>query len=452
MRRALALLCALPLPLWVNGCATTLPPRAQALVYLDTDAPLAPGPGTETAFDEPAPLFDGLRADVLDEAGRVACADCVRDFSIDREGLRSGRLSIGVVPHEGAPLRIRFRMFRRARMRGGEPPPASTVAVTFVLPALGAEGVSEWTAFLPTARLAMADDGAALPLVPGRPSPREALGTREARGCEGAPPREGQVCAPGGTYWMDNALVAVDTLGRDLPERAVLLGAFYVDAHEVTVGEFRAAGVATASDPTRGQGAAADCTFTEAAGGNEGLPVTCITWDHAAAYCGARGDRLLTSAEFEYLASGRRSRGYVWGDAAPACDDAVFARYRGPPSAPTESPASACATLGVGAGPAGSGRRDRLALIGGDVLDIAGNVAEWTDDAAEPERTPTSRCKQPGFYQAPQCPPRSAREDPLRVVRGGSFALISTKSVSGYKTNPAAGDPRLGFRCAHDRR
>ncbi len=452
MRRTLALLFALPLPLGWGGCSSTLPPRGQALIYLDTDAPLAPSPGTDTSFDEPAPLFDGLRADVLDENGKVACDDCIRDFSIDRESLQAGRLSIGVVPREGVPLRVRLRMFRRARMRGGEPPPASTVSATFALPALGAEGVSEWTAFLPTARLAIPDDGAAVPLVPGRPSPRAPIGTREAKDCNGAAAREGMVCAPGGTYWMDNALVAVDALGRDLPERAVLLRAFYVDAHEVTVGQFRAAGVATASDPRRGQGTAADCTYTEASGGGEGLPVTCVSWDRAAAYCAARGDRLPTSAEIEYLAGGRRSRGYVWGEAAPACEDAVFARYRGPPSAPTESPASGCASLGVGAAPPGSGRRDRLALVGGDVVDIAGNVAEWTDDAAEPAAATTGRCKQPGFYEAPQCPARSAREDPLRVARGGSFALISTKSVSGFATNPATGDLRLGFRCAHDRR
>ena len=72
--------------------------------------------------------------------------------------------------------------------------------------------------------------------------------------------------------------------------------------------------------------------------------------------------------------------------------------------------------------------------------------------AAEPAAATTGRCKQPGFYEAPQCPARSAREDPLRVARGGSFALISTKSVSGFATNPATGDLRLGFRCAHDRR
>jgi formylglycine-generating enzyme len=451
MRRTVALLCALPLPLWWGGCSSTLPPRGQALIYLDTDAPLAPSPGTETAFDEPAPLFDGLRADVLDESGKIACADCVRDFSIDRESLQAGRLSIGVVPREGVPLRVRLRMFRRARMRGGEPPAASTVSVTFTLPALGAEGVSEWTAFLPTARLAM-PDAAPVPLVPGRPSPHTPLGTQEARDCEGAPPREGMACAPGGTYWMDNALVAVDALGRDLPERAVLLRAFYVDAHEVTVGQFRASAVATGTDPVRGQGVAADCTYTDATGVNEGLPVTCVSWERAAAYCAAHGDRLPTSAELEYLAGGRRSRGYVWGDGAPACEDAVFARYRGPPSDPTESPASGCASLGVGPAPPGSGRRDRLPLVGGDVVDVAGNVAEWTNDAAEPAAATSARCRQPGFYEAPQCPARSAREDPLRVARGGSFALVSTKSVSGFVSNPATGDLRLGFRCAHDRR
>lgn len=451
MRRTLAVLAALPLPLFWGACSSTLPPRGQALVYLDTDAPLAKAPGTEAAFDEPAPLFDGLRAEVLGEDGVVACADCVRDFSIDQESLREGRLSLGVVPREGVPLRVRLRMFRRARMRGGEPPPASTVSVTFTLPALGAEGVSEWTAFLPTARLAM-PDAVAVPLQPGRPSPRAPLGSQDARDCNDAPPRPGMVCAPGGTFWMDNALVAVDALGRDLPERAVLLRAFYVDAHEVTVGELRAAGVATATDPTRGSGAPAECTYTAAPGGNEGLPITCVSWERAAAYCAARGDRLPTSAELEYLAAGRRSRGYVWGDAAPACEDAVFARYRGPPSAPVEGPASACAPLGLGAAPPGSGRRDRLALVGGDVLDIAGNVAEWASDSAEPTATPSGRCKEPGFYEAPQCPARSAREDPLRVARGGSFALVSTKSVSGFTLDPAAGDVRLGFRCVHDRR
>ena len=60
------------LALFVSDCTNLLPPLGQAIVYVDTDAPLAVAPGAAPAFDEPSPLFDGLRVDILEAGGALA--------------------------------------------------------------------------------------------------------------------------------------------------------------------------------------------------------------------------------------------------------------------------------------------------------------------------------------------------------------------------------------------
>ena len=450
LRRFLAVAACASWPLLAQGCAATLAPIGHALIYVDTDAPLAAGPGSQMAFDEPAPLFDGLRVDVLDANGAPACPSCTRDFAIDRDGLSSGSLSLSVVPREGVPVRVRFRMFRRVRLRGGEPPKASTIDVVTTLPGLPPEGVSEWTAYLPIARLA-APPGEPFPLVRGKPIPHESLGTAQARGCNGAPDRPGQVCIPGGTFWMRNAERAVSGTGEDLPERAVLLGAFYLDAREVTVAELRASGVVSASDPTRGAGPSRACTYTAEAGPNEDLPATCLSWNLAAAYCSARGARLPTETELEFASSGRRSDSYPWGNDPPSCTDAIFARDPGDgDGTPLPGILNGCTGAGLGPAKAGSGARDRLVLPWGSVFDLAGNVSEWSSDR-QPEGAKSS-CSEPGYHENPRCAPQSPSDETPRAVRGGSFAVVGTRSLARLYFAPGASATFVGFRCAHDRR
>ena len=121
--------------------------------------------------------------------------------------------------------------------------------------------------------------------------------------------------------------------------------------------------------------------------GFEQHPANEMTWYGARDYCAALGKRLPTEAEREFAARGAQGRTYPWGEALP---DPTRARY------------------GIGwikTVPAGS--LPKGATPEG-VLDLAGNVHEWTSSIALPY---PSRAD-------------DGREDPDRVadrvVRGGA--------------------------------
>src|SRR5262249_1098080 len=188
-------------------------------------------------------------------------------------------------------------------------------------------------------------------------------------------------CVPGGVYWMSDPL---HTLGTSLgfpPERVVVIRSFWIDVHEVTVADLRRSGIASSDDPPRSSGSTDDCTYTDASGSNDKLPVTCLSWNLASRYCAKRGRRLLSEAEFEVVAGGGRYDRYVWGSDDPSCADIVAARVDPSTLTATDSSTKAqCSSLGLGPSAPGTGRRDVLVLGDARVLDVAGNVGEWTRD------------------------------------------------------------------------
>src|SRR5207247_3841535 len=107
-----------------------------------------------------------------------------------------------------------------------------------------------------------------------------------------------------------------------------------LDVREVTVGAFRAAGIAHPPDGIVDYGDPRDsggsvgitCTFSSTEVGTDDLPTNCLTWAKAHEYCLSVGRDLPTEAQFEYAASGLRGSTYVWGEEDPLCPDAVFAR------------------------------------------------------------------------------------------------------------------------------
>jgi iron(II)-dependent oxidoreductase len=92
-------------------------------------------------------------------------------------------------------------------------------------------------------------------------------------------------------------------------------------------------------------------------------PVNCITYDQAVAFCTWAGGRLPTSEEWEYAAKGGESRIYPWGNDKPDDTRAIYKSRR---------------TVPVGSFPAGASRHG--------ILDLAGNVAEWTSTVRDNER------------------------------------------------------------------
>jgi sulfatase modifying factor 1 len=164
-------------------------------------------------------------------------------------------------------------------------------------------------------------------------------------------------------------------------------------------------------------------TWTDAVAAREALPMNCVTWFEAFAFCAWDGGRLPTEAEWEYAAAGGdEARTYPWGDEAPDSSLAVYGCDEG-----TTCIAS---TLGVvGSKPQGAARYGQL--------DLAGSLAEWTLDYFAPYAAECDNCANIG-------------NGTERVARGGAI----TSSAGGLKaTAREAADPEIrdyarGFRCA----
>ena len=207
------------------------------------------------------------------------------------------------------------------------------------------------------------------------------------------------------------------TMGSDVederPPHAVFVEAFEMDRFEVTNQEFERfvyeMGYITDAEK------AGDTSWQAYVQGKPNHPVVKASWNDAKAYCEWVGKRLPTEAEWEKAARGTDGRAYPWGnqwDAAKA--NAKEAKHRG--------------TTAVGSFPGGASPYG--------VMDMAGNVAEWTSDWFK--AYPGGDFASPYFGEK------------YRVIRGGGWfsdkQLVRTteRSCSGVEL---ANDD-VGFRCA----
>ena len=205
-----------------------------------------------------------------------------------------------------------------------------------------------------------------------------------------------------------------DTHGEGLPNEKpahpVSLQAFWLDRTEVTNAQFFQFARAAGFRPRP--------ALLKEAQGKEQHPVVHVTWEDAVAYCRWAGKRLPTEAEWEYAARGTDGRRYPWGDTW----DPGRARFEGNSGGQTTAP--------VGSYPAGA--------FPFGVLDLAGNVWEWT-----------SSLERPYPYVA-----TDGREDPtapgLRVIRGGAWRLKpgALRTTVRWGVEPTTQRPVIGFRCA----
>jgi formylglycine-generating enzyme required for sulfatase activity len=243
-----------------------------------------------------------------------------------------------------------------------------------------------------------------------------------------------QVYIPAGTFFMGG--FDVRAAPDEFPNHQVTLDAYWMDQLEVTNGMYQlcvSAGGCTPPQKFESQRRREYYNNPEF----KDYPVVYVTWGQAQAYCEWAGRRLPTEAEWERAARGDDRRTFPWGEDKP---DYRFANFNF-----IVKDTSRVGTYPLGASPFG-------------ILDMAGNVAEWTNDFYSPT-----------FYASalaminPGGPVSSSNW--MRVVRGGSLGdaeinirVSKRSSVQGpILTAPpgspewlGAFSPRIGFRCAQD--
>jgi formylglycine-generating enzyme required for sulfatase activity len=175
-------------------------------------------------------------------------------------------------------------------------------------------------------------------------------------------------------------------------------------------------------------------TYTDTAGSQEDLPINCVTWYEAYAFCIWDGGFLPSEAELEYAAAGgggsSGQRAFPWGSApmGTANEYAIYGCYY-PDGSGTCSGVTNIAP--VGTAPNGAGAWGQL--------DLAGEVWAWAVDVYDATYVdPCSDCAYLG-------------SGPFRTVRGGYFSTGFTaywRPWTRYFFGPNQRTGANGIRCA----
>jgi sulfatase modifying factor 1 len=315
--------------------------------------------------------------------------------------------------------------------------------------------------------------------------------TAAEAGRPGRPPARGMVWVPGGEFWMGST----EFYPEEAPVHRVAVDGFWMDEHPVTVAEFRrfvkATGYRTTAEqapdpadypdadpgdlvpgslvfrPTAGPVPLDDFrhwwTWTPGAdwrhpegpasnvGGRERHPVTHVSFFDACAYADWAGKTLPTEAEWECAARGGLDRQrFAWGN------EEVIRGRRQANTWQGRFPWENLLDDGyAGTSPVGSFPASPYGL-----LDITGNVWEWTTDYFSADHSRAGKNVEP---QESCCVPRNPRvprelgvdagdKYPRRVVKGGSH-LCAPNYCLRYRPAARQGQTEetstahLGLRC-----
>lgn len=176
--------------------------------------------------------------------------------------------------------------------------------------------------------------------------------------------------------------------------------------------------------------------------GKEARPVVHIAWEDAMAYARWLGRDLPTEAEWEYAArGGLAGKRYAWGDQPQDAQHPKANTWQGP------FPAQDLGSDGYKAGPAPVGC---YPPNGYGLVDMAGNVWEWTRDWFRPGLEPAEVVETGGPPQARALDPDEPNT-PKHVVKGGSFLCTDDfcfryRPAARTPGPPDSGASHVGFR------
>jgi eukaryotic-like serine/threonine-protein kinase len=148
--------------------------------------------------------------------------------------------------------------------------------------------------------------------------------------------------------------------------------------------------------------------------GQATIPIYNVSWFDARDFCEWKGKRLPSEPEWEYAARGRENRLYPYGNEwKPRFSNALEMNLK---------QAQAVGSYPDGASPFG-------------LLDMAGNVAEWTASDFKPY---------PGSPARP--------DEGNKVIRGGGFRVLASEQTTTERffDGPNVKLDFIGFRCAKD--
>jgi formylglycine-generating enzyme required for sulfatase activity len=283
----------------------------------------------------------------------------------------------------------------------------------------------------------------------------------------------GSVAIPAGSFVMGDDPMGYDndTDGGVPTAGTMTISGFTLDAYEVTVARFRRFWTASpphpapispiiypggsvmwagpVTEPLSPEDMADafppvsyDCTWSETVAfpSLEHLPITCVDWYTAQAFCAWDGGRLPTEAEWEYAARGTSpagltpERNYPWGapDPSTSCDRCQWDECPGDDGTDIKQVGSFAPSSGL--------------------YDMAGNVWEWAADWYAPYTDPT--CWNGVSQTNPICghaTPEPQIVDGGRVIRGGTWTNETVNllhSASRGIEPPATTEATMGFRCA----
>lgn len=227
---------------------------------------------------------------------------------------------------------------------------------------------------------------------------------------------DGMIFVPAGTFLMGSD-PGENPDGNEIPQHLVYLDAFYIGKTEVTNNMYRKCVEESVCEPPEDTG-----SYTRAFYYNDtdfgNFPIVNVTWEQANTYCQWIGGSLPTEAQWEKAARGTDKRIYPWGNQIVTCD---YANYDG----------CVTDTVQVGSFPLGQSPYG--------VLDMAGNVEEWTREPYDGNY----------YSSSPMNNPICTAKSDFYVVRGGAFGYIKadirTARRSNFKFNQSS--PFLGFRC-----
>lgn len=273
-------------------------------------------------------------------------------------------------------------------------------------------------------------------------------------------------CGPGGDETCcQSATITGGTYNRvNDPALAATVSDYRLDRFEVTVGRFRkfveaypnskpksgngahpkmlgsgwntdwdTSLPATAADLVQSLKCAAEATWTDGAGANELLPINCLDWYTAFAFCAWDGARLPTESEWNHAASGgKEQREYPWSNpASSTVIDATYAVYNCEGDG-----AGQCAFTDILKVASKSPQGDGL----WGHADLGGSMWEWMVDRYGPLITPCVDCA------------NLTGSDTYRVVRGGGWAIheLLLLNSARYNQTPFIRQKDIGVRCARN--